>query len=132
MTVVEFPGSQRHIWKCNCGGSTHYLYSDGVVECAVCGAEGPEGTWYLPEPCQTEESSEAISVRHFDSWKLAQRRALKDAGDGDVMGIVTFHEDGRVRTTLNGQPETEEEVDWYHRRLETAMHDIGIEVAKTR
>ena len=133
MTVVEFPGVQRHVWRCNCGGTTHYVHSDGGIECAVCGAEGPHGTWHLPEPSEEpEEGAEAISVRVFDGWDLAQRRALKDAGTAGVACIVTFHDDGRVRTTMNGMPENEDDLDWYRRRFETAMHDVGIGVAKAR
>lgn len=128
MNVVEFPGVQRHIWKCNCGGTTHHHYSDGSIECAVCGMEGPEGTWYLPKPSEPTEDTEEIAVRYFDGWELAQKRALKDAGEKDVVGIVTFHEDGRVRTTLNTQSGTEEEADWYRRKFEIAMHDVGIGV----
>ena len=123
--VIDFPQQEDRIWRCDCSCCTNYLYENGRVECANCGAEGPSGHWSLPPDLTPQEPDEGTTVvRDLPAAAYQSRRVAQEVQERDVVAVMVLHESGRVFTWAV-KPENEKGIRWFRRKVRTFLKDIG-------
>ncbi|TAA54024.1 hypothetical protein [Shinella sp. JR1-6] len=123
--VVSLGKREPLVWMCaSCGCTTFRLYEGGMTECASCEVQGADnGEWIneLPEPTgpikDVLPDSKVISFGDA-SPSVALRSMLKRVDADNLVAIIAFESNGRVRTW--GGIDTLERVEWLDRRLSEA------------
>lgn len=110
------------IWACGCGCRTHYVHETGEVECAGCGAIGPDGAW-LEHLGSTTPVAEP-SFRSIDDGdpEFARRRFMQRA-QNDAITVIAIYPDGSVGVSGENIYGAEQEA-WFDRRLQDAKDMI--------
>lgn len=131
--VVEFQPEELGYWLCNCGCQTHYVRTDGEVECAHCGiiASGATAGGYLKVPegeMLAEKPAEVNHVVILDSAETAIKRVLKRQEPGNMRALVVLWDDGKISTWCKELAETRQQRGWLRRGLECARKAlVGID-----
>ena len=127
MTVIEFPQQEPELgyWLCNCGCQTHYVRTDGEIECAHCGAlaSGDVGGGWIdlppPEKMIEDFSGERHHIVALDGPDAAIRRMMKRNPAENASAVIVLWDDGMISTW--GQPfGTRDRRGWLRRGLESA------------
>lgn len=124
--IVEFPAEEElGYWLCNCGCQTHYIRTDGEVECANCGvlASGLVGGGYLKVPkgeMLAEKPAEVNHVVILDSAETAIKRVLRRQEADNMRALIVLWADGKISTWGREWMETREQRGWLRRGLECA------------
>lgn len=128
--VVEFvPKDELGYWLCNCGCQTHYVRTDGEVECANCGnlASGPVAGGYLKVPegeFLSEKPDEVQNVVILDSAEASIKRVLRRQSSDNIRALVVLWEDGLISTWGRDLTETRAQRGWVRRGLECARKTL--------
>jgi hypothetical protein len=124
--IVAFPrpDDERVIWRCNCGCISFELRGNGDAVCLQCGVSvtGDVGDWRSQLPAAPDRPKEVeidtVKVTDLNSSAAALRRVLGKADADRTAAVILLHHDGGVTTW--GVLETEEQADWFDRRIATA------------
>lgn len=117
----------RETWTCRCGSQQHYVYSDGSLECYVCGNVTQNGTWSKDNAARLiEDQHEARLVDSSDhaTADLARASVLKKAKErSDVAFVFVGYDTGGVSVWrgLEATPPTDEQRAWFRRRVEDCL-----------
>ena len=129
-SVVDFPVvDDLGYWLCNCGCQTHYVRSDGEIECANCGnlASGPAAGGYLKVPegeIMPEKPDEIQHVVSLDSAEANIKRVLKRQTSDNMRALVVLWGDGLISTWGRELSETRAQRGWVRRGLECARKTL--------
>ena len=123
--VVEFPPEDElGYWLCDCGCQTHYVRTDGEVECAHCGnLVSNAGGGYLRVPeyeAFIEKPDEVNHVVMLDSAETAIRRVLRRQEPDNMCALIVLWANGKISTWGKEIMETRAQRGWLRRGLECA------------
>ncbi len=126
--VVDLHQPDPKAWICDCGCMTFVVLSDGTFECANCQViSAPDhGGWsdIMQGGLSDKDSAEAFMTVHGgDSVEFTKARLKRLASDDDVECIAVIKSTSKVHVW--SAAETQEQVEWTHRRLDDAKDVVA-------
>lgn len=124
----ETPGR----WACGCGCVTHYLYDDGTVRCARCGADGTAktGAYVIADAAKREALAEGLSERvvidHADA-KAAFEESLNFLRHDTAVAAIVIQQNGdssSVWTWGHGNFPEEKDRIWLTEQMQRALNNL--------
>jgi hypothetical protein len=125
VTPLGVKDTEKLVLCCDCGCLTHFVGSDGSLECSNCGevlqddvscVRGvPAEEWQ-----QVSAEGTITSIRGDAAVDLQRERIARAVTAEDTAVAVVIENTGRIRTWC-ADMESEEDTEWLHARLDNLM-----------
>lgn len=122
--VVALPAAapdDTYVWVCRCGCSTFQLYTDGIIECAMCFEthDADAGGWAPPPADRKWEGDTPVQdVAGNGSEEFARRRIQSVASEPDAAAIIVVREN---TSHAWSKCETPEQYAWLEKQMANAL-----------